>query len=258
MNPEVVSQVVPQVVSSYDDTYVALSFVIAVVGSFVALTAARRVVGPNRRISTFDLLSATLALGGIGVWTMHFIGMAALKLDLRVGYSMAETLVSLLVVCVATGFGIAYVAKDPSSKARLLTAGASLGLGVAVMHYLGMYGMRFGGYINWSFALVAGSILIAVVAATAALWLAFNTRPVALRLLAAVVMAVAVCAMHYTGMAAADFVCTTPDRSVVPRGFGVIISTDLPQVVMVMSIGIALVLSVDLLAQKLAVSQRRR
>lgn len=254
MNPEVVSTVV----SSYDNTYVQLSFLIAFIGSFVALSAARRVVGPGGRINTFDLLSATLALGGIGVWTMHFIGMAALKLDLRVGYSMTETTISLLVVCIATGFGIAYVAKAPSNVGRLLTAGASLGLGVSVMHYLGMYGMRFGGYISWSFALVAGSIVIAVVAATAALWLAFNTRPIALRLLAAVVMAVAVCAMHYTGMAAADFVCTTADRLLAPRGFGVIIATDLPQVVMVMSIGIALVLSVDLIAQKLMVSQRHR
>lgn len=253
MNPEVVSKVA----SSYDDTYVALSFIIAFIGSFVALTAARRVVGPSGRISTFDLLSATLALGGIGVWTMHFIGMAALKLDMRVGYSMPETLISLLVVCVATGFGISYVAKAPANKGRLLTAGASLGLGVAVMHYLGMYGMRFGGYIDWSFALVALSIVIAAVAATAALWLAFNTRPIALRLLAAAVMAVAVCAMHYTGMAAADFVCTTIDRQIVPRGFGVIISTDLPTVVMVMSIGIALVLSIDLITQKMMASHRR-
>lgn len=248
----------PQVVSSYDGTYVALSFLIAFIGSFVALTAARRVVGPEGRINHFDLVAATLALGGIGVWTMHFIGMAALKMDLRVGYSMTETIISLVVVCLATGFGLMYVARDPSNKTRLLTAGASLGLGVAVMHYLGMYGMRFGGYINWSFLLVAASLLIAVVAATAALWLAFNTKPLALRLLAAVVMAVAVCAMHYTGMAAADFVCTTADRQALPRGFGVINSTDLPEVVMVMSIGIALVLSIDLLTQKLLGAPKRR
>ncbi len=248
----------PEVLSSYDSTYVALSFLIAFVGSFVALTSARRVIGPGGRINRFDLLAATLALGGIGVWTMHFIGMAALKMDLRVGYSMIETLLSLLVVCLATGFGLTYVARDPANKTRLLTAGAALGLGVAVMHYLGMYGMRFGGYINWSFLLVAASILIAVVAATAALWLAFNTKPLALRLLAAVIMAVAVCAMHYTGMAAADFVCTTADRQALPRGFGVIVATDLPEVVMVMAIGIALVLSIDLLTQKLLSAPKKR
>lgn len=247
----------PEVVSSYDVTYVVLSFAIAFVGSFVALSSARRIVGPGGRINRFDLLAATLALGGIGVWTMHFIGMAALRLDLRVGYSMTETVISLLVVCLATAFGLTYVARNPANTGRLLAAGAILGLGVGVMHYLGMYGMRFGGYINWSFVLVAVSLIIAVVAATAALWLAFNTKPVALRLLAAAVMAVAVCAMHYTGMAAADFICTTAERLVAPRGFGVIISTDLPGVVMVMSIGIAMVLSIDLLTQKFLSSHRR-
>ena len=240
----------PEVISSYDPLYVSLSFALAFIGSFVALTAARRMIGPNGKINSFDLLAATLALGGIGVWTMHFIGMAALKMDLRVGYSMVETVVSLVVVCAATAFGLIHVARDPSNTQRLLVAGAAVGLGVVVMHYLGMYGMRFGGYIDWSTALVALSILIAVVAATAALWLAFNTRPIALRLVAAVVMAVAVCAMHYTGMAAADFVCTTADRLAPPRGFGVIISTDLPNVVTVMAIGIALVLSIDLLVQR--------
>ena len=247
----------PEVISSYDTTYVALSFALAFLGSFVALSAARRMIGPGGKINPFDLVAATLALGGIGVWTMHFIGMAALRMDLRVGYSMVETLISLIVVCAATAYGLTYVARNPASLPRLLVAGTAVGLGVVVMHYLGMYGMRFGGYINWSTGLVATSILIAVVAATAALWLAFNTKPVALRLVAAVIMAVAVCAMHYTGMAAADFVCTTADRLAAPRGFGVIISTDLPDVVMVMAIGIALVLSIDLLTQKALSSHKR-
>ncbi|MBX9873002.1 MAG: histidine kinase [Burkholderiaceae bacterium] len=246
----------PEVISSYDPQYVGLSFLLAFVGSFVALSAARRMIGPNGRINSFDLLAATLALGGIGVWTMHFIGMAALKMDLRVGYSMTETVISLIVVCASTAFGLVYVARDPSNRQRLLVAGATVGAGVVVMHYLGMYGMRFGGYIDWASGLVALSILIAVIAATAALWLAFNTKPVALRLVAAAVMAVAVCAMHYTGMAAADFVCTTADRLAPPRGFGVIISTDLPNVVTVMAIGITLVLSIDLLVQRALRSAR--
>ena len=239
----------PEVVSSYDTEFVALSFAIAFVGSFVALTAARRIVGRDGRINRFDLVSATLALGGIGVWTMHFIGMTALRVDLRVGYALVETLVSLVLVCAATAFALTYVARSPANLGRLLTAGVILGAGVGVMHYLGMYGMRFGGYIDWSVPLVAGSILIAVLAATAALWLAFNTRALAIRLIAAVVMAIAVCAMHYTGMAAADFVCTTADRMALPGGFGVITSTDLPGMVTVMAIGIALILAIDLAAQ---------
>ena len=246
----------PEVVSNYDMNYVALSFAIAFLGSFIALSAARRIVGPDGRINRFDVLSATLALGGIGVWTMHFIGMFALKLDLKVGYSLFETLGSLLLVCLVMGFAITYVAKAPNNINRLISAGIALGLGVGIMHHLGMYGMRFGGYIEWSYLIVAASIVIAMVAATAAMWLAFNTRPIFLRLIAALVMAIAVCAMHYTGMAAAKFVCTTADRLANPQGFGIVISNDLPRVVLLLAIGITLVLSIDLIAQKITGGQR--
>lgn len=248
----------PAVVSSYDIEYVAFSFLMACFGSFVALSTARRLVGPDGRVNRFELLLATLALGGIGVWTMHFIGMVALKMDLRVGYSLIETIASLLVICLSTGFGLAYVAKDPSNPARLITAGVILGLGVSVMHYLGMYGMRFGGFIDWSFPIMAGSILIAVVAATAALWLAFNTNSLFLRLVAAIVMGVAVCAMHYTGMSAADFVCTTADRLAQPRGFGVITSSGLSLMVFLLSSGIAIVLSIDVFMQNVLLSPSKK
>lgn len=248
----------PEVVSNYDMKYVVLSFAIACFGSFVALSSARRIVGLDKRVNRFELLLATLALGGIGVWTMHFIGMVALKIDLRVGYSLGETLISLLVVCLATGFSLAYVAKAPANMGRLLTAGVVLGLGVGVMHYLGMYGMRFGGYIDWSIPVVAVSILIAVVAATAALWLAFNTNSIFVRLIAALVMGVAVCTMHYTGMSAANFVCTTADRLTQPIGFGVITSSSLSVVVMLMSIGMAIVLSIDLFMQNILLAHKQK
>lgn len=75
-----------------------------------------------------------------------------------------------------------------------------LGLGVVFMHYLGMYGLKFNGFIEWDWGRVALSVLIAIVAATAALWLAFKTPTLPIRAAAAIIMAVAVCAMHYTGM----------------------------------------------------------
>lgn len=246
----------PQVTSSYDMDYVLLSFALAFIGSLMALTSARRMIGANGRINTFDLMAASLALGGIGVWSMHFLGMVALKMDLRVGYSMTETAISLVAVIAGVFFGLRYVGRDPSNVKRLLVGGLTLGSSVVLMHYLGMYGMRFGGYIDWSGALVALSVAIAAVAATVALWLAFNTASFAFRIVAAFVMAVAVCAMHYTGMAAADFVCTTLDRQAVPRGFGVMTSTDLPDVIMMLSLGIALVLCIDLVVQRAILNQK--
>jgi NO-binding membrane sensor protein with MHYT domain len=235
----------PVVSSQYQLAYVVLSFAISVLGSFVALTAATRMRQRNGRISLLNTASAGLALGGIGVWAMHFIGMVALKLDLATGYSMTETLVSLLAAVGAAALALHFVAARPDHLPRLLVAGFLLGMGVVVMHYLGMFGMRFGGFIRWDFLVVALSALIAVVAATAALWLAFNTRSIGLRAMAAVLMGVAVCSMHYTGMHAAEFVCTTANRVVPPSGFGVVVAMDLPSLVATVALSIAALIAID-------------
>ncbi|MFC5497632.1 MHYT domain-containing protein [Caenimonas terrae] len=115
-----------------------------------------------------------------------------------------------------------------------------------------MYGMRFGGRFDWSIGLVGLSVLIAIVAAIAALWLAFNTNTWLARGGAALLMGVAVCAMHYTGMAAADLICTTAYRSKLPRGFGVISALDLPALVITLALGIAALLAVQQLVQRSA------
>lgn len=145
-------------------------------GSFVALTAARRIRGEQGGTRWLNVLAAGAALGGIGVWSMHFTGMLALRLGMGSGYAMAETLVSLVAAVAATSAALAFVAQRPDSNVRVLGAGALLGLGVAFMHYLGMAGMRFPGFIVWSWDVVGLSVLIAVAAASAALWLAFRTR----------------------------------------------------------------------------------
>jgi NO-binding membrane sensor protein with MHYT domain len=239
----------PVVTSSFQLSYVAISFAISVLGSFVALTAARRIRKPNGGISVFNAGSAGFALGGIGVWAMHFIGMLALKLDVASSYSMVETGISLVAAVVATSMALAFVAKAPNHLPRLLGAGFLLGMGVVVMHYLGMFGMRIGGFIRWDYNIVVLSAVIAVVAATAALWLAFNTRTIRLRAAAAVLMGVAVCSMHYTGMTAAEFVCTTADRYAPPQGFGYVPSMDLYAVVAFVTLSMAALISIDQMFQ---------
>lgn len=238
------------VVSTWDSQLVALSFVISVLGSFVALAAANMMRHADGSLSRVNTLAAGLALGGIGVWSMHFIGMAALKLDVTTGYSLIETLVSLVAAVAAATLALMYVAKDSTSLLRIAVAGAVLGIGVAVMHYLGMYGVRIGGYIAWNYGVVALSVLIAMAAASAALWLAFNTPTLGFRVLAAVVMGVAVCSMHYTGMAAADYICTTADRRAVPEGFGVIRAGQLPLLVACVALAITALIFMDQVIQR--------
>ncbi len=235
----------PVVTTSYDPLLVALSFAFAVVGSFVALTAASRVKRVDGQLSRGNIVSAGLALGGVGVWSMHFIGMLALNMDVASSYAMGETLVSLVAAVVATSLAIGFAAQAPEKLPRLLAAGFLLGMSVVVMHYLGMFGLKIYGYILWDYGIVALSMLIAVVAATAALWLAFNSNSMAKRLLAALVMGVAVCAMHYTGMAAAEFICTTESRNAIPQGMGYISGFRLPSLVIVTTVLMIALISLD-------------
>ena len=247
----------PNVTTAFDPLLVALSFAFAVIGSFVALTAAGRVNQRGGRQSLSNIVTVGVALGGIGVWSMHFIGMLALQMDVGSSYSMVETFASLLVVIVATSWTVSFAARSPDNLLRLVMAGFLLGMSVVVMHYLGMFGLKIYGFITWDMALVGASMLIAVVAATAALWLAFNTPTLARRVLAAVVMGVAVCAMHYTGMAAAEFVCTTDNRAAIPQGTGFISAFRLPLLVTATTVLMTLLLSMDQLFQHLAARGQR-
>lgn len=236
---------------TYEMGLVALSYCISVLGAFVALTAAQR-IRSGREINWLNLLAAGTALGGIGVWSMHFTGMLALNLGMASGYAGLETIVSLVAAVAATCTALAYVAHNPADTRRVLGAGALLGLGVAVMHYLGMFGMRFPGYIVWSWSVIALSVLIAMAAASAALWLAYRTKSLAARGVAAAIMGVAVCSMHYTGMAAADFVCTSPagERFATPQGFLVFSAMELPLLTAIAAIGMAVLIGYDQVLQR--------
>ena len=221
---------VSPVPSSYQMGYVALSYLVSVLGSFVALTAAFRIRAQDGSIRAGNSVAAGLALGGIGVWSMHFIGMVALKLDAASSYSLWETLVSLVAAVAGSALALAFVARDPHNPGRIAIAGVVLGMGVVVMHYLGMFGMKIPGFIEWDYGVVAISAVIAVLAATAALWLAFHMHSLAARVSAALVMGIAVCSMHYTGMHAAAFICTG-DPAIAPRGFGLFGAAQLPAIV---------------------------
>jgi NO-binding membrane sensor protein with MHYT domain len=237
--------------TSWDPGLIALSFAFAVIGSFVALSAASRLYAGKGRLDWINVLAVGVALGGVGVWSMHFIGMLALRMDVGSSYSMLETFTSLAVAVAATAGSVAMAARRPDSLPRLLLAGFLLGMSVVVMHYLGMFGLKIYGFITWDMALVGASMLIAVVAATAALWLAFNSPTLARRVAASLAMGVAVCAMHYTGMAAAEFVCTTSERSAIPQGTGFISAFRLPLLVIGTTGMLTLMLSLDQLYQHL-------
>jgi len=188
--------------ASYNWFLVALSFLIAVFGSFTALQLTNGMKSSKTGPSLVWIIAAAVSLGGGAIWTMHFIGMLAYQVPMDVGYDPVLTFLSLLIAVVAVGVGIFIAVSGQLSIVRLLGAGIFTGLGVASMHYLGMKAMVMNGSMHYDSTLVGVSIAIAIVAATAALWLAVNLKGTWLMLGSAVVMAVAVCGMHYTGMAA--------------------------------------------------------
>ncbi|WP_030237896.1 MULTISPECIES: MHYT domain-containing protein [unclassified Streptomyces] len=148
-----------------------------------------------------------LALGataiGCGIWTMHFIAMIGFHVEeTRVRYDAATTVLSLVVAVAVVGIGVFVVGYRGTRGVTLAVAGVVTGLGVAVMHYLGMAAMRLNGDIGYHPAGVALSVLIAIAAATVALWSAVTIRGFLTSLGASLVMGVAVSGMHYTGMAA--------------------------------------------------------
>lgn len=190
--------------TGYDPALVALSLAIAILASYTALDLGARVRTAPRRLRGAWLLGAAVAMGG-GIWSMHFVGMLAFEMGLPAAYDLGVTLLSLLIAVGVTGAALAWVGRRRAGRRDALVAGPVMGLGVAAMHYTGMAAMRVPGSLAYSPAVVALSVAIAVTAATVALWLTFRPTRVSQKIVAALVMGVAVAGMHYTGMAAATF-----------------------------------------------------
>ncbi|MFK4150101.1 MHYT domain-containing protein [Streptomyces sp. NPDC004065] len=148
-----------------------------------------------------------LALGsaaiGSGIWTMHFVAMIGFSVrGAPIHYDRPTTYASLAVAVVMVGVGVFIVGYKGATGSALFTGGTITGLGVASMHYLGMAGMRLNGTFGYNTLTVAASVVIAVVASTAALWAAGQVRGFLWSVGASLVMGLAVSGMHYTGMAA--------------------------------------------------------
>jgi NO-binding membrane sensor protein with MHYT domain len=191
--------------TSYDPLLVVLSYAISVFGAFTALQLAVAIPTAKGTALWGWVLGAAAAMGGGAIWSMHFIAMLAFRMPMRVSYDLGITLASLVLAMLVTGAGLLIVGRGEPSLARLFGGGTLTGLGVATMHYTGMMAMQMPARISYSPVLFGLSLVIAVVASTVALWLAFNLRGNLQRFGSAFIMGAAVCGMHYTGMAAAHF-----------------------------------------------------
>lgn len=179
-----------------------ISYVAAASGSACGLSAVSRArVDAPWQVRSGWLWLGAAAIGGTGIWVMHFVAMLGFTVTgMPIHYDVPLTIASAVVAVVVVSVGLHLVMMLNYSLARLIAGGVVAGLGVAAMHYMGMAAMRMHGTMHYSAVSVVLAVLIAVVAATAALWLCVHSRGALSLTVAALVMGVAVAGMHYTGM----------------------------------------------------------
>jgi len=200
--------------SSYSLPLVALSYLVAVLASHVTLSLAQRLrpnggTGPAHAPHWPWIVGGAFSMG-TGIWSMHFIGMLAFHLPIEMVYDLGLTAASYVIAVVVSGFALLIFRRNDPTIRGIAVPGLFIGFGICAMHYTGMAAMQMSPAIDYDPVLFAASVVVALGAAMAALWIAFSL-PRGHRhrhwhkLAAASVMGAAIVGMHYTGMAAANF-----------------------------------------------------
>jgi NO-binding membrane sensor protein with MHYT domain/two-component sensor histidine kinase len=187
------------VAGTHNPYLVALSILVAAFASYTALDLGGHVAAARGLARRVWLLTAAVTMGG-GIWSMHFVAMLAFTMPIPMSYDIGLTTLSLLVAIFVTGGGFYVISRKGTSPLRLVFSGIFMGLGIVAMHYTGMAAMRGHAEFSYDRLYVALSIVIAIGASTAALWLAFRTTDLGQKLVAAAVMGLAISGMHYTAM----------------------------------------------------------
>jgi two-component system sensor histidine kinase/response regulator len=194
---------------SYDYRLAVLSVLLAMLASHAALDLAARITAARGGVRTVWLTCGASAMG-LGIWSMHYIGMLAYRLPVTVLYDWPTVLVSLLAAILASGIALKVAGRNEMGQFRSIIGGITMGIAIAGMHYIGMDAMRLPAMCHYSAALVTLSVALAIFISWIALRLTFQLRDDATgtgwrKLFTAILMGSAIPLMHYTGMAAVTF-----------------------------------------------------
>jgi two-component system sensor histidine kinase/response regulator len=197
---------------SYDHLQVALSVLLAVAASYAALDLAGRVTAARGRMRVAWLSGGALVMG-IGIWSMHYVGVLAFQLPVVVRYHWPTVLLSLIAGIACSAFALIAVSWRKMRLAYALAGSLFMGGGIVALHYIGITAMRLAARSQFDRFLVGLSVALAVIFSLIALWLAFYFRSephnaLLRKAASAVIMGAAISAMHYTAMAAVTFVPT--------------------------------------------------
>lgn len=184
---------------SYDPLFVAASVLVAIMASFTGLRLASGLgqLEPARRKP--EIAKAAIALGG-GIWSMHFVGMLAVRVPAQIEYSALATLGSVLVAILITGIGLIVLHFGDRTPAKIVIAGVLMGLGIVSMHYLGMSAIGGNCIVTYEPAGYLLSTLISIGSSICALWLAYQKRTLAQIAIGSIMLGITISAMHYTAM----------------------------------------------------------
>ena len=194
---------------SYQPTVVLLSILIAILVSYTALGMGGRIAIARRQAIKLWVLGGSVSMG-IGIWSMHFIGMLAFHLPIPLAYDPLITFLSIIPAILASAIALVAIRFKDTLKSLYYVAALLMGIGIVVMHYTGMAALRMQPAIHYDRFLFTLSVIIAITASGAALHLAFQHQhhqkhPHLRHLVSAIVMGIAIAGMHYTGMWAANF-----------------------------------------------------
>ena len=188
---------------SYGLVNPVLGYVMSCLGAFLGLRCVTRARAHTGAARARWLVLAAVSVGAAGIWSMHFIAMLGFTIPGQtILYNVPITIASMLIAIVVVGIGLFIVGYGDGGWRPLLLGGVIVGIGVATMHYLGMDAMSMPDTMHYNVPLFVMSVVIAIVAGTAALWAGTRVRSIRATVIASLIMGVAVSGMHYTGMAA--------------------------------------------------------
>jgi NO-binding membrane sensor protein with MHYT domain len=188
------------VVVTHEPWIVVLSVLVAIQGAYVGLKLALQLPassGSRRRI----LLAGAAVTLAVAVWSMHFVGMLAVRSPVRIDYLVLPTLISFLVCVFVVGFGVFLASIAPASKLALVLSALVMGAGIVIMHFIGMLALHANAMMHHDPLYVVLSFLVGVLASGLAIFFAFEgfVRPPLVA--ASIALGLAITGMHYTAMA---------------------------------------------------------
>ena len=212
----------------HDVFLVMVALCIAVAAAFVTQSLMEQLTVMARTgVSALALrvgwLSSAFCMGG-GVWALHFISLLALRAPIQRDYDVGLTVLSLLIVIAASAWAL-HLLQHARPRWALWQAAVVSGLGIVLMHYLGMLSMRMVAVQLYN----PGYVLLVLPLAMGTAYLGFylvqhlhdNASTgvyLSLKLATSLVMALGVAAVHFVGMHGMRLILNIDVQAYVQRG----------------------------------------